>query len=402
MRVDKELINTINKSDVLSIIRNRGPINRAEISKITGLSIPTIMKLADEFIRNGLVRETGKRASTGGKPPKLLKLISNSHYIVGVDVGTTHIEVIMMDLSASIVSKFVKPTKANAAPENVVSNIIHMIKVAIDQSNIDVQKILGIGIGIPGILDLANGKVLYSPDLNWENVDIVLPIKREFGLPVMMDNVTRCMAVGEKLFGVGKQFGNFMCINLGYGIGSAVIIEDELYRGNTGTSGEFGHTTMEKDGPLCDCGNHGCLEALSSANAIAKAAKKEVLSRPSLIMDLAERDVNKIEAKTVFDAAKQGDALATEIVNAALNYLGTAIAGAINLLDPQAVILEGGMSRAGDILLSKVKQAVKQRQMKYTGSKTEILISQLEDAAAVGAAALIVNKFLNNGGYSLT
>lgn len=400
MRVDKSLISTINKQNVINIIRNNGPIFKAEISRMTGLSIPTIMKITEDFIKKNLVREIGKGESRGGKPPQLLEFIPDSNYIIGVDVGTTNIISIMMDLSSSIIHKCMVPTNLKEPSNIIIEQITDLIRKTVDNAGIDNKRILGIGIGVPGLLDSEAGTVVFSPDFGWENIDIIAPIKESFSMPIILENVTRVMAMGERWFGKAKNSDNFLCINLGYGIGSAVIIGGELYKGSSGTAGEFGHMTLEKNGPLCFCGNYGCLEALASANAISKKARYFIeKGEKSAILDFAKGDINAIEAKTVFDAAKQGDTLANEILNEATEYIGIAIANKINFLDPELIILEGGVAKAGDFLVETINKVIRKRQMKSAGKHARIVISDLgANAAAIGAASLILKSLIENGG----
>lgn len=400
MKVDKSLINTINKQNVINIIRNNGPIFKAEISRITGLSIPTIMKITEEFIKKKLIREIGKGESSGGKPPQLLEFIPDSNFIIGVDVGTTNIISLMMDLSSSIIYRCTEPTGLRGSSNIVIDQITSLIRKTINNSGVDIKKILGIGIGMPGLLDSEAGIVMFSPDFGWEDVDLLSPIKEKFGMPIVLENVTRGMAMGERWFGKGKNIDNFLCINLGYGIGAAVVIGGELYKGSSGTSGELGHTTLEKNGPLCFCGNYGCLEALASANAISRKAKFFIENgKKSIMFNLANGDINAIEAKTVFDAAKQGDTLANEILCEATEYIGIAIANKINFLDPELIILEGGVAKAGDTLVESLNEVIMKRQMKYAGKYARIVISDLgTNAAAIGAASLILKSLIENGG----
>lgn len=400
MRVDKAVVHTINKQNVLDIIRTNGTIFKAEISRMTRLSIPTIMKLTDEFIQKGLIREVGKGESSGGKPPQLLEFVNDSFFIIGVDIGTNNIVSIVMDLAAHIIYKHSVPTGVKDSTDIVINRINASIEKTIEFSAINKNKILGIGIGMPGLLDNRMGKVLFSPDFGWENVDLVGPIKQKFNIPIIMDNVTRAMAMGESWFGIGKGIKNFLCINLGYGIGSAVILEGDIYRGSSGSSGEFGHMTLEKNGPVCDCGNYGCLEALASANAISKKARLYLeKGEESSILKMVKGNLEAIDAKVVFDAARNKDKLALEIIHEATEYIGIAIASIINLLDPKLIILAGGVSNAGDILLDNIQRVVGRRQMKFAGIHTRMVISQLgADAAAIGAASFLLKRLIENGG----
>jgi glucokinase-like ROK family protein len=400
MRVDQSVVNAMNKRNVINIIREKGPINKAEIARLVGLSIPTVMRLTDELIEKNLIRETGRGESTGGKPPLMLEFTSDSHYIIGVDIGTTHIKTIVMNMVAEIICRVETPTMVADPPEQVIDRILDTIARAMEKVEIPLSRYLGIGLGMPGLLDATCGKVLFSPDFKWENVDLTGPVKNRFGLPVYMSNVTRAMAVGEKWFGLAKDVENFMCVNLGYGIGAAIFINNCIYSGSSDSSGEFGHMTLEKNGPQCNCGNYGCLEALASANAMSKKAAFLIeRGESSTILDLADGKTSNINAKLIFDAAKAGDGLGREIVREATEYIGIAISNAVNFIDPELIILEGGIAKAGDILINGIKRIVERRQMKYAGRKLSIVASKMEeDAAAIGAAAVLLGELVDNGG----
>lgn len=399
-RVDKYVIQNINRKNIINIIRNDSPINRAQIAKMTGLSIPAVMKITEDFIASGLVREIGKGESTGGKPPALLSFVPDYRHIIGVDVGTTNILVILMDLSARVICRRTVRTPRDRKFERILQAVADLIGEVMRQTGTDAGHLLGIGVGAPGLIAPDTGVVLFSPDMGWQDADFFTPLSERFGCPVMIGNVTRAMAMGELWFGQGHDAGDFLCVNLGYGIGSAIVIDHKLYGGLNGMSGEFGHMTLDKNGPLCDCGNYGCLEALSSANAISKQARSAIgAGAQSIIRDMVDGDLGRIEAKTVFDAAKAGDALASTIVNQAVEYLGIAIGGVINLLAPRLIILEGGVSRAGESLLNPLEKAIAAHVMPFRGAQTGIVISGLgTDAAAVGAASFLFNELVEQGG----
>ena len=389
----------VNKQNVICAIMNNAPIYRTEIARMTDLSIPTVMKITNEFINKGLVKETGKGESNGGKPPLLLQCVNDAYYIIGVDVGTTNINTIMMDLAAHIHYQCTIPTDSKRQPKIVLNQIIDSIEQVTRQSGLDSNRMLGIGIGIAGLLNQNRTGVVFSPDFGWEDVEIIESIKTHFHLPVYMDNVTRAMAMGERWFGLGRDREHFLCINLGYGIGAALFINGDLYCGDSGSSGEFGHMNMEMNGPLCACGNYGCLEALASANAMVNKAKfyieKGVTTQ---IIDTVNHDISLINAKIIFDAAKQGDQLAHEIINDAIHYLGTAIASMINIFDPGLIILEGGVSQAGDILTQNIQRVVEQKRMRHAGNSTKVVASTSKQIASVGAASYLLKGLVENGG----
>lgn len=400
MRVDKSIINAMNKRDVINIIRSEGTIFRAEIARISGLSMPTIMKIVDNLIELGLIREIGKGESSGGKPPKLLEFVPDSYYCIGIDLGSTRITGLMLDCYGNIAYKETVLNQVNLSVDLMIERICDVVENIISHFKSDVKRIIGIGIGMPGLIDNDTREVLFSPNIGWENVDLVAKIHERFKMPVMIENVTRSMAMGERYFGIAKETKNFICVNLGYGIGSAMMVNGELYSGTTGTSGELGHVVINPHGPKCECGNYGCIEAVSSANAISKAAREQLKQQEnSILWEMCGADPNKIEAKTVFDAAKQGDLIACEIIDNAIEYLGLGLALMINLLDPQYIILEGGMANAGDILTDKLETVIARHRMKYAGMRCKMVVSEFgSDAAAIGGASLVLDKFIEQGG----
>lgn len=399
MKYDKFAMAQMNRSMVFDLIRRKGPISRAEIARTIGLSIPTVMKITEEFSYKQFVQDVGKGESSGGKRPELLELVPDSKYIIGVGVGRSKTNVLMMNLAGEVFIREIMETGGTAVPEVWISRLIQVIENVIRESGLSRKQILGMGIGMPGILDEKSGKVLFSPDFKWENVDMLTPIRERFKMDITIENANRALAMGEYYFGAGVDSRNFLVVNLGHGIGSAIMREGEFYRGSSGSSGEIGHIILEKNGPKCNCGNLGCLEAIASGNAIARDAKIAVLEgNATKIMELVNEDINRIEAKTVFEAARLGDRLAIQITERAMQYIGIGLANYINLLDPDLIILFGGLTNAGDIFLKKVKEVLRERQMKFAGRQVKLVISQMgENGTAVGSASLVLKKFIKYG-----
>lgn len=399
MKYDKFAMAQMNRSMVFDLIRRKGPISRAEIARTIGLSIPTVMKITEEFSHKQFVQDVGKGESSGGKRPELLELIPDSKYIIGVGVGRSKTNVLMMNLAGEVFIREIMETGGTVVPEVWISRLIQVIENVIRESGLPEKRILGMGIGMPGILDEESGKVLFSPDFKWENVDMLTPIRERFKMDITIENANRALAMGEYYFGAGVDSRNFLVVNLGHGIGSAIMREGEFYRGSSGSSGEIGHIILEKNGPKCNCGNKGCLEAIASGNAIARDAKIAVLEgNASKIMELVNGDINRIEAKTVFEAAHLGDQMAIQITDRAMQYIGIGLANYINLLDPDLIILFGGLTNAGDIFLKKIKEVLRERQMKFAGRQVKLVISQMgENGTAVGSASLVLKKFIKYG-----
>ncbi|MDR1376511.1 MAG: ROK family transcriptional regulator, partial [Synergistaceae bacterium] len=276
MKVGKSLINTLNRRDVLNYIRYNGASGRAEIARSIGLSIPTVMNIAQGFIEQGVIREVGLGESSGGKPPMLLDFIPEAYYSIGVDVGATKVTAIIVDCNAHVVYKKVHSSKRGLSKDVILKYITEIIDETLASSPVEGNDIIGIGIGMPGLIDARSGEVLFSPDFGLENMHVIAAIEKKFKKKTCIENVTQAIAVGEKYYGICKGTENFMCVGLGYGIGAAIVLNGQLYKGCRGFAGEFGHVVMDAKGPKCDCGGRGCLEALSSGNAVARTAKERV------------------------------------------------------------------------------------------------------------------------------
>ncbi len=400
MRFDKYVMAQMNKKMILEMIFEKGPINRAEIARLSGLSVPTVMKITDEFSHSNLIRGVGKRESTGGRQPELLEINKDAYCCLGLDVGRNRIKVAVMNLAGEIGIKKTILTGDTLPPEVLIYRMISLVREVLDEMGNQRSRLLGIGIGMPGLLDPDTGMVNFSPDFGWEHVDLLGRFKHEFSCHIVIENANRVMALGERWFGAGRNADNFLCVNLGHGIGSALVFGGEVYHGNSGTSGEIGHITLEKDGPLCECGNHGCLEALASGRAIARqAGDLAAKGKGRRILELAGGKPENIEAETVFAAAREGDREAVKLLDLAIGYLGIAAASVVNLFDPELIIFEGGLMKSSDYLLPRLKTEIRRHQMRLAGRNVQIRRGDLgEDITAVGAATLLMQNLVDSGG----
>ena len=404
MRIDELTLATINKRMVLETIRENRSINKAEIARQTELSVPTAMKITDELVERGIVRSCGRLERAGGKRPEMYEFAGDAYYSIGVDIAPTSIKVILMDLAGKVLIKNKCHTVYPQRPDEVVERIAQLVAATINASNINTGLVLGIGVGMPGILDLNEGLVVFSPNFHWENEPLLEPLRKKLmqktgiDFSLNLENSNRALALGEQFFGSGVGYNYFICINLGYGIGSAVIENGEFYLGSSGTSGELGHITVEKDGPLCTCGNNGCLEAVASGRAIAQQARNLITSGVCTeILQTAGGNLELLEAKHVFEAARHGDLAALDLVRKAGEYIGIGIASYINLLDPEKIVLAGGMS-GEEILIEQIERVVNIRRMRFAGRKVKTQVSHLgEFATAVGAASILLKQLLAKG-----
>jgi glucokinase-like ROK family protein len=394
-----QYINKLNKIRILNIIRERGHISRAEISKLSGISAPSVTRIVDGLIHDErLVREIGIGKSSGGRRPTLVEFSGQNNFVIGIDLGTTHINGVLADLNADTINEIRYDTHMEEGFEGILDRVGDIICGLIQHPKVKGRKVLGVGLAVPGLINRSDNIIELSPDLHWEYVDLVKNLRDKCDLPLKFDNVTRVMALGELWYGVGREVKYFCVVNIGYGIGAGIVIDGKPLYGPYGMAGEFGHMTMDKDSEVkCECGNYGCLEALSSGRAIAARAIIETEKcRSSLLREKINGDLAKINAKLVAEAAREGDSLSQGIFDDAVEYLGSAIASMINLVSPQMVLIGGGVAQAEDLIFEKIKKIAEERTIK-TRSRNVIIqpVTFGENAATKGAVALILSEVLN-------
>jgi len=384
----------LNETLILNAIRRYSPVSRTDIAKMTGLSGATVTKFVDNLIQIGFVREDGYEDSRGGRRPTLLKLAPEAGFAVGVDLGAVNLRAAVVNLEAEIVAKIAKKTKADEGRERVFKRITEIIHEVIDASGVERKKIKGIGIGISGIIDHQKGVCLFCPNIKgWENVPVKRLLEEKFGIEVSIDDSSRMAALAEHWCGLARKVENFIFVNVGFGMGSGIFTNGRLYRGSRGTAGELGHTTIDEKGSRCQCGNRGCLETLVSGPAIVRRTRERLEEGVvSLVGKMSGDDFARITPELVAEAARKGDKLAFNIMEKTGEYLGIGIANAVNLFNPELVIIGAGISRAGDLFLDTAKRTVKARALHTAATSVDIKLSVLGDTTAAQGAAILVLK----------
>jgi glucokinase-like ROK family protein len=395
-----EYISRLNKIKILGLIREYGTISRADIVKMTALSAPTVSRIVKGLIEEEkLVSAVGMGNSSGGRPPVILKFKGDTSYVIGIDLGATTTRGVLSDLNGNFAEEIDIPTRLSEGSEEIIEDVVQVIqKLANSKKKSATSRIFGVGIAVAGLVDLQNEIIVYSPDFNWHNVDIAGALRERIAFPVIFDNVTRLMALGGLRFGNAKKSKNFICINVGYGIGSGIIVNGEILTGRNGFAGEFGHITIDKESDiLCSCGNYGCLEALASGKAIAITAQSRLArGQQSLLPELSGGDINKVSAKMVVDAAKAGDELSLNVFNKAVEYVGIGIADLINLFNPELIVIGGGVSMAGDMFFDTIKNVIHKHILQASAKELPIVpVAFGKNAALMGAFALVLNRILN-------
>lgn len=312
---------------------------------------------------------------------------------IGIDVGGTNVKIALVDTKGKIVYSNSVPTRAEMGYEYTVNNIKQAIYDLLKETKLTTKDIEGIGFGFPGQVDYKAGIVRNAPNIpGWVEVPIAKLIEDEFKIPTRVDNDVRCAALGELNYGAGKGCENLICITVGTGIGSGLILNGKLVRGASNAAGEIGHIKLQMNGgPICGCGDTGCLEAFASGPSIVAMAEDYIRGGKSTkFREMASG--GQITPYIVCEAAKAGDPVAQRIFTIMGEYIGIGLASVVNLLNPERIIVGGGVADAGEILLAPMAEALKKRAMKIAGSAVEIVPAQLGNTAGVIGSSLLIES----------
>ena len=315
--------------------------------------------------------------------------MSKQHYL-GIDLGGTHIAAGVVTADGQVLSKAERPTLAERHYEEVIRDMGGACLDALEKAGLQASDMAGIGIGIPGLADNTTGRVIFCTNLGWHDVPLVEQLQRYIQLPVYIDNDATVAGYAESVAGVSKGLSSSVFLTLGTGVGGGIVIGDKPWTGAHGVASEIGHLTIVVDGEQCTCGKKGCLERYCSATAIIRMARQRTEGKPdSAILLAAGGDPKKITARIVIDLAKQGDPLATEIFDIYTKYLAIAVNIITSFLDPEMVVLGGGVSHAGQFLLDHVNRKIPSYLMFKTLPYPTLALAELgNDAGLIGAALI--------------
>ena len=399
---DIHRIREFNRLLVLNYLREHGPISRVMLAQCLGLSRTTVSSIMDALLQDGMVREGHllDATSKGGRRAILLHFNSEAGRVLGIDVGRTHLTMILTNLAAEIVSQRSVGFDTERGPEICLSILLSEIRTFVEASAVKWNTIAGIGLGIPGPLS-ADLRHLSSPPHmpGWDNINIWEVLQQAFHKPLFIDKDANMGALGERRWGAGQGCKDIIYVKIGTGIGCGLILNGHIYRGNQGSAGELGHLSIDENGPVCVCGNRGCLETLAAAHAIVEDAQQGI----SLAQRLAAQGVTlenipvlsgreQVDITDVVTAAQHGDASSVAALERAGERIGLALTGLINLLNPAVVVIDGGVARSDEILLAPLRRVVASASLPATWKGTRLLTGKLGiTTIALGAALMVLD-----------
>lgn len=381
---DPESARFINRALVLKGLKSSESHSRAALARQLGLSKITVSQIVADLISEGLIEERGEGnpRSTGGRKPILLSLSSSRRFVIGLDVGVTNTVVALAGLNGERLVQLRVPTNLRHDIQSILAQVDDLVGMALAKQNVSRERIVGVGISIGGLIDSQDGFITFSPDFGWQDVPFRSLVEKRLNLPVTIDNCTRVMAFGEKWQDTSHDPENIFYINLGYGIGSAIVMQGRIYNNNS----EFGHIRITNKDVLCDCGKKGCLEAVASGHAIERIADA-VIPKTS--------PGTHHTAKDVAELALSGNALAAQIFRDASRYLGRAISIAATLFNPDRVVIAGGVASARALIEEPLMDEYNATTMDVIKKSTPVTFSSFGiDAGIIGALSLALNTYI--------
>lgn len=396
---DQMLVREINLSTVLHCLKTRAPLSRARVADLTGLNKTTVSSLVEELVDRGLIHEVGRDTSGSGRPATLLDLNPEAGHIIGVALGVDFASVILTDFVGQIHWRCLQETDPADGQETILSQVKTLIDQAVSANKNSGARLLGLGLATPGTVDIEQGLLIFSPNLQWHNVRFRQIFSLHTGLPVIVDNDANAAALAEHHFGAAQDMQNFVFIFGGVGVGGGLFLNGELYRGYGGFAGEIGHTNfiMESYRPPCRCGNRGCWETYTNQYAILERMRARLeVRRNSLVSSLMREQRAPLSLALIAQAAKANDAEALEVLQETGSLLGLGVANLINIFNPQRVIIGGALSTVGPYMLPAIQEAVKKTALPEIHQQAQIAFSAFgPDASVMGAVALVVEDILS-------
>ncbi len=309
--------------------------------------------------------------------------------VVAIDIGGTKYIVAVVGCGGKILSRIYRHTRSHEGPRKVTARLMATIDEAIGQSGVRPARLGGIAVAYAGLVDIERGLVTEAPNLpHWNNVPLRDMLAEKYKMPAYVINDASAAAIGEQRLGAGRGLSNLVFITVSTGIGGGIIIDGELYNGTDGTAGELGHTIVQVDGPLCHCGRKGCWESLASGSAIARMAKERLRKgEKSILIAMSGKVINDITAEMVSQGAKKGDALCCEVISEAARFLGIGLANITNIFNPQMIVVGGGVSSMGELILKPARKHMKGYAFKLPVKTVRVVRAGLgADSGLLGAA----------------
>ena len=374
---DSKILKNKNALKLLELIKNSNEISRADLAKKTELTPASITKIVQKLINEEIIVELGLGDSTGGRPPKILKLNNKAGNFISIYLASDYIELVLYDLGINKIYEY-KHDIWIRTKNKIIDDIVVMIERAMEISKV---KVLGIGIAVNGLVDSKNGISVYSPHYKWNNVSLVKILEEKFNIKVYIENDVRAMAMSEKSYGIAKKSENFVVINIENGVGSALYLNNQIYRGTHFGAGEFGHIPIEDNEQRCSCGKKGCLETLVSNQSLEDK-----------YYNLTEKN---LKAWEIYEEYNNGNKIAIKLVENIAVVLAKGLVPLVNILNPDLIIIVGDINKAQDKLYKIIIKELKNRTFGNLSESLKIVSSSFgKESANKGAVSFLMENIL--------
>lgn len=393
---DQEKVRKVNRSLILNTLRLHAPVSRAQVANITGLTRGTVSNIVNSLIEEGLVFEDQLQDSKVGRPSILLRLRPDGGAVIGVEIGVDFISVLL----TNFVAEPLWETRVKTSPSQSQTDIIHQAETYIEQA-LDIAKAqtlrpLGIGVGLPGLVNVRQGNLIMAPNLHWKNVPLRLMWNQRFHLPIYIDNEANLSTLGEYYFGVARNTDNFIYLSSGIGLGGGVMLDGRLFRGANGYGGEIGHIQRDPQGEECACGRIGCWETLVGPRAVLRRVKHELNVKQDMqLLEACSGDLGNLTFEMIVQFALEGNAICREAMEDVAVNLGVGIADLVNIFNPQMVVIGGAFIAGKDILYSIIEKTILSNALQPSVENLQIKFSErTAEACVLGAVAVVLDDIL--------
>lgn len=383
------------RSVIEALVWKYGPISRAEIRQLTQLRWSVISAIVREMLNEGKLLEVGRSSNPMGRKQTLLQLSGERGFIAMVEFNPETVVAAVTDLSPQIKSRVTEATNVEGGAEGLIRQLFSCMHAAIQQAGIAPEKLLGIGVADPGLVNVQEGITVLSSTLDfWKRIPLRKLFEEHFGKPAVIESDTRARALAERVLGAGKNAEDVIYIEYGKGIGAGITMEGRMLRGHDYIAGEFGHIPMVENGPPCSCGSFGCLEALVGLSALEARCRRAIQEGSnSRALELANGNTGNITGWTVLQAANLGDKTCVAIVGELVKYLGLGLSTLVNLFNPSVVVLDHRLGLAGESFLEQVAREVKKQALGPSTAHLEFRYATLgADACLLGTALNVLEK----------
>ncbi|GLW33642.1 ROK family transcriptional regulator [Actinoplanes regularis] len=376
---------------ILRLLRDEGPVSRAELGDRLGLTRPRLLSEVERLIASGIIVEAGMAASRGGRRSTLVEIQPNLRF-AAVDLGASSIDIEITNGRLEPVAAVHEVADIRSGPRAILQRVNDMLAKAKVEGAF--ERLDGIGIGVPGPVSFRDGVPVSPPIMpGWDRHPVRELLAREHGCPVVVDNDVNIMAIGERHGGVAHSVDDFLFVKIGTGVGCGIHLGGGVYRGVDGCAGDIGHIQVDANGPVCSCGNTGCLEAVFSGSALARDALLAARSgeSPALAERLAAAESGELTARDVAEGAAEGDVVCIRLIREGGRRVGGVLAALVSFANPSMIVIGGGLAQLGHVLLAEIRSVVYRRSLPLATGNLPVVLSELGSRAGVAGAAVLAS-----------